>query len=192
MDTEKATMSLQSKREYLGRIHGRYQSGGREHKSRILDEFCSVCGYDRKFALRLLNRPLDRPRRKPGPDPVYDADILLPALREIWLAAEQPCGKLLKAALPLWLGFAGELEAGLQRDLLRMSAATLDRMLKPLRFKPRRRGWGATRPGTFLRQHVPVRPGPAQNSVLGHIEADTVAHGGGFGCGQLPLQPYLY
>ena len=178
MDTEKATMSLKSKQEYLGRIHGRYQRGGREHKSRILDEFCLVCGYDRKFALRLLNRPLDRPRRKPGPKVTYDAARLLPALKEIWLAAEQPCSKLLKATLPLWLNFAGDLEAGVQRDLLAMSAATLDRMLRPLRFKYRRRGLCATRPGTFLRQHVPVRQGPAQSSVLGHIEADTVAHGG--------------
>jgi len=39
MDTEKAAMSLKSKREYLERVYGRYRRGGREHKSKILDEF---------------------------------------------------------------------------------------------------------------------------------------------------------
>jgi hypothetical protein len=32
-------MSQPSKREYLAKIHGRYQRAGRPHKSRILDEF---------------------------------------------------------------------------------------------------------------------------------------------------------
>src|ERR1700742_4055809 len=131
MDTEKGIMSLSSKREYLGRIHGRYQRAGREHKSRILDEFCLVCGYQRKFALRLLNRPLRRKRRRPGPKLKYDPERLLPPLKRIWLLAEQPCGKLLKASLPLWLPFLPELEPGLQKELLAMSAATLDRLLKP-------------------------------------------------------------
>lgn len=83
MDTEKATMSLTSKQEYLGRIYGRYQRAGRPHKGRILDEFCAVCGYERKFALRLLNRPLAQPRRRPGPKPIYDAGSLRPVLKEI-------------------------------------------------------------------------------------------------------------
>ena len=51
-------MSLSAKRESLTRIHGRYQRAGRPHKTRILDEFCATCGYHRKTALRLLNRPL--------------------------------------------------------------------------------------------------------------------------------------
>ena len=51
-------MSLSAKREALARIHGRYQRAGRPHKTRILDEFCVTCGYHRKAALRLLNRPL--------------------------------------------------------------------------------------------------------------------------------------
>src|SRR5579859_7998786 len=109
MVTEPLSMSLSSKREYLGRIYGRYQRGGREHKGKILDEFCAVCGYQHKFALRLLNRPLGRKRRRPGPKPKYDPERLLPSLKRIWLLAEQPCGKLFKASLPLWLPFFPEL-----------------------------------------------------------------------------------
>jgi hypothetical protein len=171
-------MSLSSKKEYLGRIYGRYQRAGREHKGKILDEFCAVCGYHRKFALRLLHRPLKVRRRKAGPRRQYDPQKLLPVLKPIWLAADQPCGKLLKLMLPVWTRFLPELEAARKKQLLAMSAATLDRMLKPARFQHRRRGLCATKPGKLLRHHVPLREGPADTTQLGHIEADTVAHGG--------------
>jgi hypothetical protein len=187
MDTEPLSMSLAAKKEYLANIHGRYQRGGREHKSKILDEFCAVCAYHRKFALRLLNRPLRRRRRRPGPKPKYDRELLLPALKRVWLLADQPCGKLLKASLPLWLPFLSEMEPAIQKDLLAPSAATLDRWLKPARFQHRRRGLGATKPGKLLRHHIPLRDGPADTKHLGHIEADTVAH-----CGDSTAGDFIY
>jgi len=187
MDTEPLSMSLTAKREYLGRIYGRYQRVGRAHKGKILDEFCAVCGYGRKFALRLLNRPLLRRRRRPGPKPKYEAARVLPALKGIWLLADQPCGKLFKATLPLWLPFVPELEPSIRKDLLAMSAATLDRLLKEARFTHRRRGLCATKPGKLLRHHIPLRDGPAETKRLGHIEADTVAH-----CGDSVAGDFIY
>jgi hypothetical protein len=179
MVTKPLSMSLLSKKEYLGRIYGRYQRAGREHKGKILDEFCAVCGYHRKFALRLLNRPLKVRRRKAGPKRRYDPRKLLPVLKPTWLAADQPCGKLLKIILPVWTSFLPHLEGSLRKELLAMSAATLDRLLKPARFQHRRRGLCATRPGKLLRHHVPLRDGPPDTKHLGNIEADTVAHCGG-------------
>jgi IS30 family transposase len=187
MDTEPLSMSLRAKKEYLANIHGRYQRAGREHKSKILDEFCAVCAYHRKFALRLLNRPLHRRRRRPGPKPRYDQARLLPALKQVWLLADQPCGKLLKASLALWLPFLEELSPAIQKELLAMSAATLDRWLKPARFQHRRRGLCTTKPGKLLRHHVPLRDGPADTQHLGHIEADTVAH-----CGDSVAGDFIY
>jgi len=100
-------MSLSAKRESLARLHGRYQRAGRPHKQRILDEFCATCGYHRKSALRLLHRPLAAPtaRARPGPKPTYDPVVLRPVLKAIWLASDQLCSKLLKAALPAWLEY---------------------------------------------------------------------------------------
>jgi hypothetical protein len=84
-------MSIEAKAQYLGRIYERYQRAGREHKSKILDEFSEVCGYHRKAAIRLLNRAPGQARgRRPGRKPVYDAKKLLGPLRTIWLASEQP------------------------------------------------------------------------------------------------------
>ena len=79
MVTEDLNMSLSSKREYLAKIHGRYQRAGRPHKRRILDEFCLNSGYHRKSALRLLHRPLGgRGRKRSGPKIIYDPAELLP------------------------------------------------------------------------------------------------------------------
>ena len=59
-------MVQQSKREYLAAIVKRYAAAGRRYKQQILDEFCDVCGYHRKHAIRLLNRHPTRGKRKPG------------------------------------------------------------------------------------------------------------------------------
>src|ERR1051325_7993548 len=185
-------MSLPSKREYLTKIHGRYQRAGREHKIRILDEFCAICGYHRKAALRLLNRPLlQPPRRKPGPKPIYEPAVVLPPLKAIWLASDQLCSKLLKAALPEWLDFfeqtQGALSPRLRQQLLSISPAQIDRLLRPVRVRQPRRGLSPTKPGTLLRHRIPTRGGPPDTTTPGHIEADTVAH-----CGDTTAGNFAY
>ena len=175
-------MSLSAKREFLARIHGRYQRAGRAHKTRILDEFCAACGYHRKSALRLLRRPLlaAGARGRPGPKRIYEPAELLPVLKTIWLASDQLCSKLLRAALPEWLGHYEErhapLAAGAKAKLLAISPAQIDRLLGPARVGQPKKGLGATRPGTLLRHQVPTRGGPADTSLLGAVAVDTVAH----------------
>lgn len=186
MVTEQTTMSLRSKREYLSRIWERYQRAGRKHKTRILDEFCAVCGYHRKVAVRLLHRRVG-PRRRPGPRPKYDFERLRPPLTKLWLQMGQPCSKILAASLKLWLPFAPEVPPELRRELLAMSPATLDRLLQPVRFRFKRRGLSTTKPAKLLRTHIPLRDGPANPQELGHIEADTVAH-----CGETTAGDFVY
>jgi hypothetical protein len=181
MVTEKLNMSLSAKREYLARIHGRYQRAGRPHKSRILDEFCHNCGYHRKAALRLLLRPLGsgKPKRS-GPKIIYEPALVLPVLKVIWLASDQLCSKLLKAALPQWLEHyerrSAPLREAFKKKLLQISPAQIDRLLRPVRVRHPRKGLCATQPGTLLRRQVPTRGGPPDTSKPGSVEADTVAH----------------
>ena len=59
-------MSEMSRKEYLERIRGRYERGGRVHKGVILDEFCKVCGYERKYAIKLLGRKVPSPQGRRG------------------------------------------------------------------------------------------------------------------------------
>ena len=181
MVTQVTNMSLSAKRESLARIHGRYQRAGRPHKSHILEVFCAMCGYHRKAALRLLNQPLRMvPLKRPGPKLTYDPLAMLPVLKPIWLASDQLCSKLLKAALPEWLAHherrTGPLPEALREKLLQISAAQIDRLLRPARVQHPKKGICATRPGTLLRHEVPTRGGPPDTSRPGSVEADTVAH----------------
>jgi hypothetical protein len=63
-------MSPRSKKEYLEALFPRYkQAKSKEQKSEILTEFCKVCGYHRKHAIRLLAKfkRFTKPKiRKPG------------------------------------------------------------------------------------------------------------------------------
>ena len=174
-------MSLSAKREALARIHGRYERAGRPHKSRILEEFCETCGYHRKAALRLLNRPLrTTPPKRSGPKRTYDPLEVLPVLKALWLASDQLCSKLLKAALPEWLGHferqSKPLPEAFRKQLLKISPAQIDRLLRPSRVQHPRKGISTTRPGTLLRHEVPTRGGPPDTTRPGSVEADTVAH----------------
>jgi len=176
-------MSLSAKREALARIHGRYQRAGRPHKTRILDEFCAMCGYHRKAAVRLLNRALPaRPPVRSGPKIIYEPAQVRPVLKAVWLASDQLCSKLLKAALPEWLGHyerrSAPLPEAFKERLLAISPAQIDRLLRPLRVQHPKKGLSATRPGTLLRHAVPTRHGPPDTTRPGSVEADTVAHCG--------------
>ena len=174
-------MSLSAKRESLARIHGRYQRAGRPHKTRILEEFCATCGYHRKAALRLLNHPLrTAPPQRSGPKRTYEPGEVLPVLKTIWLASDQLCSKLLRAALPAWLEHferrTAPLPEALRKKLLKISPAQIDRLLRSARVQHPKKGIGATRPGTRLRHEVPTRGGPPDTTRPGSVEADTVAH----------------
>jgi len=181
MVTQTTNMSLSAKRECLARIHGRYQRAGRLHKTRILSEFCALCGYHRKSALRLLNLPLrTTPLKRSGPKIIYDPVEVLPVLKRVWLASDQLCSKLLKAAMPEWLEHyerrSAPLPEAFKKKLLQISPAQLDRLLRPSRVQHPKKGLSATRPGTLLRHAVLTRSGPPDTTRLGSVEADTVAH----------------
>lgn len=175
-------MSLQAKREYLAKIHGRYGRAGRKHKTLILDEFCLNCGYHRKVAVRLLGRPLSAgtARKRSGPPRKYDPAAVLPVLKAVWLSSDQMCSKLLKAALPEWLErherCGGAIDAEVRKLLLEVSPAQIDRLLGPARVRHPRKGLCATKAGGLLRCRVPTRTGPPDTGRPGSVEADTVAH----------------
>lgn len=173
-------MGKQERRAYLDAIRARYRRASKTGKGTILDEFCAVCGYHRKYALRLLRcAGRDQRKRKSGPASRYDTPELIEALRAIWLASDQLCSKRLKVALPLWLPHYGRpVSPETLTRLGRISAATIDRLLKPIRAKVGRKGLSGTKPGTLLKKHIPIQAGVWDVTQPGFVEADTVAHCG--------------
>jgi hypothetical protein len=179
-------MSPRSKKEYIEAIFLRYKKAPYNQRTIILDEFCATCGYHRKHAIRLLRKfkRFIKPKvRKRGRSPVYQRDLILKPLKQIWLAANLPCSKRLKAILPLWLpGYVqsfGHLPSEVSQALLNISAATIDRLLHPIRIQYKTRGRTTPKPGTLIRKHIPIKTNQWDESRPGFLEADTVAH-----CGQ--------
>ena len=176
-------MGKDARKAYLLAIRKRYHHSDKAAKQIILNEFCSVCGYCRKYAIRLLNRKTKSKSstKRPGPKPKYRAELMLEPLRRIWFTSDQPCGKRLKAAIPLWLPHYethfGALEAAIRNDLLSISAASLDRLLKPLRLS-HPKGLSGTKPGSLLKNQIPIRTHFWDETLPGFVEADTVAHCG--------------
>ena len=167
---------------YLRAVKDRYRQADKKAKSIILDEFCQVCGYNRKYAIRLLNQKKKRIKRRPGRKPVYRSEELVQALKRIWLATDQMCSKKLVAVIPLWMPFYGKVYGKLSDEtinkLLSISAATIDRLLTATRIRNRPKGFCATKPGSLLRNQIPIRTHNWDISAPGFMEADTVAHCG--------------
>ena len=174
-------MGKHEKRVYLEAIGKRYRRARRADKSKILDEFCSVCGYQRKYAIRLLGSKLPRSPRRPGRPSQYNQPALVTVLRRIWLATDQMCSKRLVAAMPLWLPpyemRFGALEESTRSKLTGISPASIDRLLKPVRMQ-HPKGLSGTRPGTLLKNQIPIRTTHWDITRPGFMEADTVAHCG--------------
>lgn len=174
-------MGNSSRKEYLAAIRMRYRRAGRRGKATILDEFCAVCGYNRKYAIRILNKTGRSGRRRPGPRPFYDGPVLV-HLKALWLATDQMCSRKLVAAIRLWMPYyereCGGLEPEVRAKLLKLSPATCDRLLQPARVRRGPKGKCATRPGRLLRNVIPIRPDKSTMDRPGFIEADTVAHCG--------------
>ena len=115
-------MSKELKLEMLLKLQTRYAGRKVEGKTRLLDEVCEDFGYERKYAIKLLGNRLVKAggQGPPGPAKVYE--VIEPVVREIWRAAEQPCGKRLAPILRLWLPFYESRHGRLsvrQRELLR-------------------------------------------------------------------------
>lgn len=185
-------MSPQAKEEYVEVLFKRYKEATRKEKTQIIDECCAVCGYHRKHAIRRLRgyKRFTKPRKKKrGRPSVYNTEVVIRPLKQIWLTANLPCSKRLKAILSLWLPkyieYFGPLAEEIIKALLTLSPATIDRILKPVRVQYQKRGRSTTKPGTLLRKQIPINTNQWDESRPGFLEADTVAH-----CGDSTLGMY--
>jgi hypothetical protein len=177
-------IGMATRDELLKAVAARYRSAARGEKSRILTEFTEIPGYHRKHAERLLRREQVVDRSRPRPERrIYD-DAVRDALVVLWEAADRICGKRLKPLVPLLLP-AMERHGHLLLDervrslLLRISAASIDRVLAPIRVagsggRCRRNGHSSA-----VRRSVPIRTYADWNDPApGYMEADLVAHSG--------------
>jgi hypothetical protein len=176
-------MSHQSKREYFERIYWRYRQACRREKALILNEFCRVCGYNRKYAIRKLHGPPPeeikaRPRKPRG---YTYAKQVISILEAIWAVAGYPWSVRLKALLPLWMPWIRrryQVLPSLEQKLLAISARQMDRRFRTHKRLLRRRIYGRTKPGRWLKHQIPLRLDKWNIQQPGYVEVDLVSHSG--------------
>ena len=174
-------MSKQSREDYYDTLKKRYRSSNKKDKSQLLDEFCEVCGYNRKYAIRKLNTgKRNHRRRRLGRPKQYKDPILLDVLFDLWEKQNLPCSKRLQASMPLWLPFYEKrpLSDYIKNQLLAMSPATIDRLMIKMRKKLGKLGLATTKPGSILKSHIPIKTNQWDETRPGYLESDTVAHCG--------------
>jgi hypothetical protein len=176
----------------LHQVAPQYREAPSSQKRTLLDAFVATTGYHRTYARWLLNHAEEVQQthgrsqlHKYGPEVQH-------ALFLAWHAANRICAKRLIPFLPTLIE-ALERHEHLQiseecrRQLLSMSAATADRLLRSQR-RLGQHGLSTTRAGTLLKQQIPIRTFEEWNEARpGFLEADLVAH-----CGTDIEGGYLY
>jgi hypothetical protein len=125
-------------------------------------------------------------KTRKGRRPTYGAKVIL-SLTAIWEAAGYPCSARLKALLPLWLPWAIKrltLSDPVQKQLLTISPATIDRRLKSKKRQLKTRLYGRTKPGTLLKHHIPIKTDSWDVKTPGFTETDLVSHSGNSASGE--------
>jgi len=167
----------------LANVAPRYREENKKQKSIILNEFISATGYSRKYAIRLLSSPVIPVMKKiRRPRPRFYNAAVQEALKIAWAAANYIASKrlapFLKDLVPA-LERHGHLELAeeTRSQLISISPATIDRILKPIRTNGR--GISTTKPGKLLKHQIPIRTfADWEEEEPGFFEADLVAHCG--------------
>ena len=168
----------------------------------MLDGLVQATGWTRDHARRAIRcaakrkGPASAVKRRPRPRKYsYDA---LKVLQRAWLFSGEPSGKYLAAIMDDTLErlvrfdefgpVTERVTETVLAELRSMSAATIDRYLKPYKASLTPIALSGTRPSHILRSAIPVRTAmDAQVDQPGFFELDTVAH-----CGHTLVGEFLW
>ncbi len=187
-------MSLKSKNELVQVVQPRYLKASKREKQKILDEFTAATGYHRKHAIRLLKNKVQVQNHLKGKTKTYKtiyAGEVVKALEQIWEIYGRICSKRLHPILPEAIRVLErcqeiELSQDTKALLLRISSASMDRCLRPIRSQSPH-GLTTTKPGNLLKSLIPIRTFTEWDAERpGFMEIDLVAH-----CGNTTEGQYL-
>lgn len=179
-------ISSRTRKELLEAIRRRYHESSKTDKTRILNEFIALTGIHRKYGIRLLHQACETGAMDVQNEHVRSRRIYGEAVKEaltvMWEASDRICGKRLKAIIPELLDAMErhdhlKLDPEIKCRVLKASAATIDRLLKPVRSQTR-----STRKRRNVKKatkEVPVRTfGDWGQPDPGYLEIDFVVHCG--------------
>ena len=183
-------MDMAARRQYLMRLQTEYLSSNKAGKTAILDEYTKNTGHNRKYVISQLNTgnltqvnsPPNRRHSRYGPD-------LMDPLKKLYVIFDCACAQRLKPAIDTELerlrSFGEITVSDDQLKLLTtMSISTMDRRLSKIRKKYSKKGISTTKPGSLLKQQIPIRLTQWDTQKIGYLEVDLVAHCGSNASGQ--------
>jgi len=158
-----------------------YEHSRKHEKSNLLDEFCKITKYHRKYAIHLLKGGVpEKKERKPREKKYCDKTIYV--IDRIWKAADYPWSERLVALIPVWLPWIKKqlkwMTPELEQEVLSISARQIDRRLKDQKKKLARKMYGRTKPGKLLKHQIPIKTDNWDVSEPGFTEVDLVSHSG--------------
>ena len=192
-------LRMHDKKKVTRTLTERYHKSSKKGKSIILNEFIAITKYNRCYASYLLKNhgrkvkinnnvivigDVNKRGKRPGGKRFYDYKVLL-ALRSIWYIMDNICGKRLAPVLSEIIDVLEkhkeiELSSEVKEKLKKISAATIDRLLKGERKKYNLKGRSNTKPGTLLKHQIPIRTfSEWDEKKPGFVEIDLVGHEGG-------------
>lgn len=177
--------------EYAQAVRKRYEKASKTEKGQILDEFCQNTGYNRKSAIRLFRSKATTAKTQQGRPRQYGLAVV-PGVKKLWEACNKICSKRLAPFIPKLLPILeqhGEIDLSpeIRAKLLKLSPATIDRLLEPYRQRGLRQPYSQSQSATSLKAIVPVRTfGEWKDVKPGSMQIDLVVH-----CGESPEGFYL-
>lgn len=181
---------MQTRHELTLEILPRYLKANKQGKTKILDEYCLNTGYERKYAIAKLKDYQLTPALKfktPGKHKrkrkkIYDMAVE-EALHIIWDIYDNICAERLHPQLKTVIDKlikCNELKinSDVEIKLKTVSLGTLKALLKTIKVRETNRIGGTTKPGSLLKNQIPLRVGLWDEKKIGFSEIDLVAHCG--------------
>jgi hypothetical protein len=132
----KEAISIRARREVLLHFQERYRTSSKKDKQKLLDSFLAATDYERKYAIRLLSKAqgVSQVSAKVKREKIYNEDVKQ-ALVTVWHASHEICSKRLAPFLEEFVRVLESkghlsLSCDIRDKLVKMSAATIDRLLK--------------------------------------------------------------
>ena len=177
-------MITKADRKYLSQLKKRYKKANKPQRIIILDEFTKTAGYDRSHAGKLLrSRYQYATKVTHKPHRIYTKEDA-GTLKQVCELLGWICSKRMKPSLTLAIDElikAGKLSIS-KEDRTRVvgiSPATMDRLFKRYRIRPKLKGRSYTKPGALLKSQIPIRTFSEWNeNKVGFFEIDLVGHDG--------------
>lgn len=177
-------MNLSQRYSYLKLLSVQYRKTSKRKKGTILDEVVKNLGYNRKHAIVLLGSVHKKDLRKKSVGQRARISSYLPIvkpLKELWMTSNYLCADRLQPYIPEFLKVLQQhheikITKEQERMLLKVSRATVGRLLAPIRKQMFGRGKTTTRPGTLLKHQIPIQTYTSwDNEIPGFEEIDFVA-----------------